>query len=85
MIDQIRCNASTNLLLSFLPQGDRDLLAKNFSHTDLPTPQVLEQPNQPIRQVCFLAANQRLLLGYLSFAINDELQGQRVASSGGTS
>jgi CRP-like cAMP-binding protein len=53
MLDQARVNSSSNLLLGFMPQGDRDLLGAHLEAASLAVPDVLEQPDKPIEFIYF--------------------------------
>jgi CRP-like cAMP-binding protein len=53
MLDTARLNSSTNLLLGFMPQSDRDLLGAHLEAASLIVPEVLERPDEPIEFIYF--------------------------------
>jgi CRP-like cAMP-binding protein len=53
MLDTARLNSSTNLLLGFMLQSDRDLLVAHLEAANLVVPEVLEHPNKPFEIVYF--------------------------------
>ncbi len=67
MLDTSRLNSTSNLLLGFMPQSDRDLLGPHLNHVNLPVPDVLEQPNEPIPFVYFPEAGLASIFGDATF------------------
>jgi CRP-like cAMP-binding protein len=63
VLDTARLNSTSNLLLGFMVQGDRDLLGPHLHHVELNTPEVLEQPNEPIPFVYFPEAGLVSIVG----------------------
>jgi CRP-like cAMP-binding protein len=53
MLDASRLNSSSNRLLGFLSQSDRDLLGAHLKDVSLTLLQVLEEPNEPIEFIYF--------------------------------